>query len=51
MTSKPDDVSSDPSLGDGEGTDWASEGGGLPEGPATDPEADDAGSGDATTPD
>ncbi len=33
-----DDVTTDPRLDDGTEVDWASEGGALPEGPATDPE-------------
>lgn len=40
MSSKPDDVTSDPSLDDGESADWSGEGGSTPDGPATDPEAD-----------
>jgi hypothetical protein len=37
-----DDVTTDPRLDDGREVDWASEGGALPEGPATDPDEDDA---------
>ena len=33
-----DDVTTDPRLDDGTEVDWASEGGALPEGPATDPD-------------
>jgi hypothetical protein len=36
-----DDVTTDPRLDDGTEVDWASEGGALPEGPATDPEGDE----------
>lgn len=36
-----DDVTTDPRLDDGTEVDWASEGGALPEGPATDPEDDE----------
>lgn len=49
MTSKPDDVTSDPSLDDGESADWSGEGGSTPDGPATDPEADDPGTGDSAS--
>ena len=36
-----DDVTTDPRLDDGTEVDWAAEGGALPEGPATDPDADE----------
>jgi hypothetical protein len=41
-----DDVTTDPRLDDGSEVDWASEGGALPDGPATDPDEDDAPAGD-----
>jgi hypothetical protein len=49
MSSKPDDVTSDPSLDDGESADWSGEGGSTPDGPATDPEADDPGAGESSS--
>lgn len=39
MTEKRPDQESDPSLDDGTSTDWSGEGGALPDGPATEPEA------------
>ncbi len=41
MTKGRRDTSSDPRLDDGTEVDWASEGGALPEGPATDPDGTD----------
>jgi len=39
MTKERRDVSADPRLDDGTEVDWVAEGGALPEGPATDPDA------------
>ncbi len=41
MTKGRRDASTDPRLDDGTEVDWASEGGALPEGPATDPDVGD----------
>ncbi len=38
MTSKQHDADSDPSLDDGDSSDWSDEGGATSAGPATDPE-------------
>lgn len=38
MSSKQHDADSDPSLDDGDSSDWSDEGGATPDGPATDPE-------------
>lgn len=45
MTKGRRDASTDPRLDDGTEVDWASEGGALPEGPATDPDDGDEGTG------